>query len=211
MKKRYIVSFVSAAAILTGCGGTTEEKASAIFEKTAEAEESFVKQQSSLAKLEKTEQEIYQEMMTANKEDKEKWRKLGKEADENLKERAEKLSAEQEAMKKAAEEFSKMHALSEQMEDKKAKKQLSDLIKTMEARYKEHQTIDKLYKELLQLNKELYGLLEKEETTLAQVEEQLAKINERNEKLTMAVKRFNELTNTFNKQKALFDKSMKKE
>lgn len=211
MGKKYIVSFVSAAALLTGCSGTAQEQAAAIFEKTAEAEASFVDQQQPLKKLEEKEQEIYQEIMNKGQKDEKQWKVLKEKAEKNLKEREEKLSAEREAMEKAADEFAEMKELKSDIQDEKAKEKLDELVKTANQRYKEHEKVSKLYEEVLQLNKELYGMLENKETKLAEAEEHIAKINEKNEKLQAANKRFNELTDTFNNQKDEFEKLTKAE
>ncbi|OCA87039.1 YkyA family protein [Pseudobacillus wudalianchiensis] len=206
MKKKSIVSFMTVSVLLTGCGGSPEEKAITIFEKTAKTEEESVKQQEPLKKLENKELKIYEEMMAPSKKDKKQWGILTKKAKKNLEERKEKVSAEQEAMKNAADEFSKIRELKKQVDNKRVRSQLNELIRTMEARYEEHQKIGKLYYKILAENKKLYTILGKEKTNLGKVEERITNINQDSEKLKTANKRFNQLTQTVNKQKKLLEK-----
>ncbi|MEK4030347.1 MULTISPECIES: YkyA family protein [Bacillaceae] len=208
MKKQRMISYGLAIILLTGCGGSTEKQISAVLKKTAEAEEEFVKQQQPLKELEKKEMSIYKKMMTSSGKEKKRWSALQEKAEKNLNDRKEKVFAEQEAMKKAADEFSKLDELKKRLEDKQVRGELDGLIKTMNERYKAHQDVAKRYNEVLRLDKKLYYILGKETTTLSDVEEQLDKINKENDKLKMSNERFNKLTRTFNKQKTALEKSI---
>ncbi|MBM7647284.1 DNA-binding HxlR family transcriptional regulator [Bacillus ectoiniformans] len=201
MKKIVRVTLGFGIFLLAGCGGTPEEKAKEIIEKTRSAEEQRVHTQISMSKLESKEKGIFEELMRIDADSTDQLKEAAKKGRENVTERQEKMKDEQQAMDQAAKEFAELKEVVPDIEDSALKKRLNQMQKHMAERNKAHKEITQLYAETTEINLALYDALQQKDTKFKQVKSYIAKLNEKNKDLQAAHKTFNKLTKEFNEQK----------
>ncbi|WP_347550563.1 YkyA family protein [Pseudalkalibacillus hwajinpoensis] len=194
---------------LAGCqfGGSTEEKMYDHLEEAVALEDQFREQQEPLAKAEKKEQELYNEIVALSMDEFNKIESLSKEAEEYTDKRLEYLKKEKESIDKAYEEFEEVKDLAEDLESDAAKEAANTLIDKMDKRYKAYQQLSKEYKAAVEQDKKLYSSLQDKELTLEQLQEQIKGVNEQYSKVAEQKDAFNTYTTEFNEAKRAFYKA----
>lgn len=204
-----IISLFFCFLILVGCqfGESTEEKMYNHLEEAVALEDQFREQQAPLAKAEKKEQELYDEIVALSMDEFDKIKSLSTEAEALTKKRLEYLNNEKESIDKAYEEFENTKDLREDLEDENVQESAQTLIDKMDKRYKAYQSLYKEYKSAIELDKKLYTMLQDKELTLEQLQEQIKKVNEQYTKVSKQKEEFNHYTTEFNEAKKAFYKA----
>ncbi|MGB7999390.1 MAG: YkyA family protein [Anaerobacillus sp.] len=194
---------------LAGCqiGGSTDEKMYDHLEEAVSLEKQFREQQEPLAKAEKKEQAIYEEIVALSMDDFDKIEKLSKQAEEYTDKRLEYLKKEKESIDEAYKEFEEVKDLSSDLENKDAKKDAKKLIDKMDNRYDAYQKLNKEYKAAVEQDKKLYSSLQDKELTLEQLQDQIKVVNDQYGKVAEQKDTFNKYTAEFNDAKKAFYKS----
>ncbi|PFG12802.1 YkyA family protein [Bacillus sp. es.036] len=194
---------------LAGCqfGGSPAEKMYDHLEEAVALEDQFREQQEPLAKAEKKEQDIYNEIVALSMEEFDKIEKLSKEAEENADQRLEYLKKEKESIDEAYEEFEEVKDLTEDLETDAAKKDAKSLIEIMDKRYEAYGKLHKEYKTAVEQDQKLYSSLQDKELTLEQLQEQIKVVNEKYGKVAKHKESFNKFTSEFNEAKKAFYES----
>ncbi|WP_223700394.1 YkyA family protein [Sutcliffiella deserti] len=208
--KKSIVSFAFASTLLlTGCinGESPEKEIFETLEDVVSLEESFEAQQEPLLKLEKEEQEIYEEIMSLGMKEFEQIVKLSEEGLALIEQRQEAMEIEKESIESSREKFEEVKTSIELLEDEELKTEAQSLYQLMEKRYEAYMILFNQYKESIELDKELYTLFQKEDLTLEQLQLQISKINEMYDKIKESNQTFNEYTEQYNEAKFTFYKN----
>ncbi len=194
---------------LAGCqfGGSTEEKMYDHLEEAVALEDQFREQQEPLAKAEKKEHEIYDDIVALSMDEFDEVEKLSKEAEENTDKRLEYLKKEKESIDEAYKEFEEIKDLTEDLEGDAAKKDAKILIETMDKRYEAYEKLNKEYEEAVKQDKKLYSSLQDKELTLDQLQEQIKIVNDQYSKVSEHKEEFNKYTTEFNEAKKAFYQS----
>ncbi|WP_226658490.1 YkyA family protein [Pseudalkalibacillus hwajinpoensis] len=194
---------------LVGCqfGGSPEEKMYDHLEEAVALEDQFREQQDPLAKAEKKEQDIYNEIVALSMEEFDKIEKLSKEAEDNSDQRLEYLKKEKESIDEAYEEFEEVKDLTEDLETDAAKKDAKNLIDIMDKRYEAYGKLHKEYKAAVEQDKKLYSSLQDKELTLEQLQDQIKSVNDKYGKVAEHKEDFNKYTSDFNEAKKAFYES----
>ncbi len=194
---------------LAGCqfGGSTEDKMYDHLEEAVALEDQFREQQEPLAKAEKKEQEIYDDIVALSMDEFDEVEKLSKEAEENTDKRLEYLKKEKESIDEAYKEFEEIKDLTEDLEGDAAKKDAKILIETMDKRYEAYEKLNKEYEEAVKQDKKLYSSLQDKELTLDQLQEQIKIVNDQYSKVSEHKEEFNKYTTEFNEAKKAFYQS----
>ncbi len=177
------------------------------LEEAVSLEKQFREQQEPLAKAEKKEQDIYEEIVALSMDDFDKIEKLSKQAEEYTDKRLEYLKKEKESIDEAYKEFEEVKDLSSDLENKDAKKDAKKLIDTMDKRYDAYQKLNKEYKAAVEQDKKLYSSLQDKELTLEQLQDQIKVVNDQYGKVAEQKDAFNKYTSEFNDAKKSFYKS----
>ncbi|MCA0987902.1 YkyA family protein [Guptibacillus algicola] len=204
-----IISLFFCFLILVGCqfGESTEEKMYNHLEEAVALEDQFREQQAPLAKAEKKEQELYDEIVALSMDEFDKIKSLSTEAEALTKKRLEYLNNEKESIDKAYEEFENTKDLRGDLEDENVQESAEALIDKMDKRYDAYQSLYKEYKAAIELDKKLYTMLQDKELTLEQLQEQIKKVNEQYTKVSKQKEEFNKYTTEFNEAKKAFYKA----
>lgn len=191
---------------LAGCqfGGSPSEKMYDHLEEAVALEDQFREQQKPLAKAEKKEQDIYNEIVALSMEEFDQIEKLSKEAEENTDQRLEYLKKEKASIDEAYEEFEEVKDLTGDLEADAAKKDAESLIEIMDKRYEAYGKLHKEYKAAVEQDKKLYSSLQDKELTLEQLQEQITVVNEKYSKVAEHKENFNQYTSEFNEAKKAF-------
>lgn len=195
--------------ILVGCqfGESTEEKMYNHLEEAVALEDQFREQQEPLAKAEKKEQKLYDEIVALSMDEFDKIKSLSTEAEALAEKRMGYLKKEKESIDAAYEEFENIKDLSEELEGEEVQKSAKTLIEKMDNRYSAYQNLYKEYKTAIELDKKLYSMLQEKELTLEQLQEQIKKVNEQYSKVSKQKEEFNKYTTEFNDSKKAFYKA----
>ncbi|WP_270182053.1 YkyA family protein [Alkalihalobacillus sp. CinArs1] len=208
MNRVGIISLFFCFLILVGCqfGESTEEKMYNHLEEAVALEDQFREQQEPLAKAEKKEQGLYDEIVALSMDEFDKIKSLSEEAEALTEKRLEYLNNEKESIDKAYEEFENTKELSEDLEGE-VQKSANTLIEKMDKRYEAYQTLYKEYKAAIELDKKLYSMLQDKELTLEQLQEQIKSVNDQYTKVSEQKEKFNTYTTEFNEAKKAFYKA----
>ncbi len=191
---------------MTGCRNsqTPTEKMYRELEKVVTIEKNFEKQQDPLVRLEKQEQELYNQIISLGMKNPEEIRNLADKALDSVAQRKEHIEKEEKSMEASENEFKKIEKIIDQLKNKKEKKAAQNLYQMMMKRYDVHDELYQTYLEGIKYDSELYELLKKEDVPLNVLEAQINKINETYEKVMYANKKFNEYTSKYNEMKLSF-------
>ncbi|HEX6595257.1 MAG TPA: YkyA family protein [Bacillota bacterium] len=193
--------------VFTACGRSTEEKIYNHLEEAVLLEGEFKEQQKPISKLEKKEQEIYEEIISLDTDEFADIENLSEQAMQIIDERREKLELEKESIENSQKEFLKIEDLIGQIEDQTSKSIANELFETMSSRYEEYTTLNDLYKQTLELEEDLYKMLKDEEAEQEDVEKKIKEINEGIEDIIEANENFNTYTSKYNTlKKKLYSK-----
>lgn len=208
MKKTGIALSFSALFLLTACSGSgIRGDLDQVLNDTFDAEEEYRAVQDDLEKREKTEQQLFEEIMALTQEEQDQVAKQAQAALDSADERLEFLKAEKESMQSAEENFTDIDEVIKAAEEEAVKTDLEALKAKMQERFTAHSEFTEAYEKLIERQKELYEMLKTKETKLQLLQEKAAEVNEQNEQVQLAVTAFNELTKQVNELK---DATMKK-
>ncbi|AQU79950.1 YkyA family protein [Planococcus faecalis] len=208
MKKTAVVLSFFAIFLLTACSGSgIRGDLDQVLNDTFDAEEEYRAVQDDLEKREKTEQQLFEEIMALTQEEQDQVAKQAQTALDSADERLEFLKTEKESMQSAEENFTGIDKVIKAAEEVAVKADVEALKTKMKERFTAHSEFTKAYEKLIERQKELYEMLKKEETTLQLLQEKAAEVNEQNEQVQLAVTAFNEITKQVNELK---DATMKK-
>ncbi|GAB6431288.1 YkyA family protein [Bacillus luti] len=193
--------------LLTGCtNDKPEEELYQVFEKSAEQEKSLYKDMKKLKSLEKTEHELYKQVITDGTDNHEAASPKIAEALKNVEERLEIVKNEEKALEKAHEEMSKAQKKIKKIENADLKKKAI----SVEVAFKDRRNVfdkwAKGYKEIANQEKTLYSKLNTKEMKLKEITEQIKANNQLYAKLKVDSNEFNNLTNNYNENKIDFYK-----
>lgn len=188
--------------LMAGCSGSgTREELDQVLNDTFDAEEEYRDVQDDLEEREKTEQQLFEEIMALTQEQQEEVAKQAQEAIDSADERLEFLQTEKKSMQAAEENFADIDKVIEETEEAAVKTDLGALKAKMQERFAAHDEFTQAYEGLISLQKELYEMLKDEENNLQMLQEKAAEVNEQNEQVQNAVTAFNDLTQQVNELK----------
>ncbi|MCM3029126.1 MULTISPECIES: YkyA family protein [unclassified Niallia] len=195
---------------LSACKGfeSSGEKMHGKLEKVVELEKEFEDQQDPLVKLEKSEQEIYANIISLGLEKMDEIKSLSDEALASVAKREEYMNKEEESIQKSKEAFKKVKPIIEDMDEdeKDLKAKAEELYNVMIDRYEVHDQLYANYTTGLKYDKELYEMFKDKDVKIDALEEQINKINEVYQKVLANNEEFNKLTKQYNEQKLDFYK-----
>lgn len=190
--------------LLVGCGKTPEEKIQTTLEKVRNEEQGYEEQQQSIAKLEKEERELFEEIIEKNSAELDDIEEIAKKAIKNIDERSKKIGLEKDSIEQSKEEFKKVNKQTKKLEDQDLEKQAKDLMKQMDKRYEVYNELYKIYENMLEKEKEFYQEIKKEEVEKEELEEILIKLNKTYESVIEKNTEFNNITEKYNETKKTF-------
>lgn len=191
---------------LSGCmsKSSTVEDIHALLESVVELEQEFEQQQDPLVDLEKQEKEIYSQIIDLGMKEFDKIVSLSNEALAIVEKRKEHMQAEEQSIQASKQEFKKLPALIEELDDEELKNKANKLNETMMERYKTHDTLYNHYTKGLDSDKELYQMFQKEDLSMEQLEAQIKKINDTYKVVLESNQSFNDYTKKYNDIKLEF-------
>ena len=206
LKHFYLLVVFISVAILAGCinGKSPEEKIQTILEKSAAEESDFVEQQKPLNELEKSEKDIYDEIIKLGMKEYDQIVELSDEALDNIEDREQLIEKEHNSMQDSQKQFEKVKGQIKKIEDGEAKDQALKLEDTMQARYTAYEDLYNKYIKSIKQDRSLYELFKKEEVKMNELESQINLINDSYTEVINANENFNQLTKKFNEQKENF-------
>lgn len=202
MKRARLAVGFSVLLLLSACSGTgIEEELDQVLNDTFDAEEEYRAVQEDLEEREKTEQELFEEIMALTQEQQDQVSEQAEEAIASADERLEFLQTEKESMQAAEENFAAIEEVIEAAEEESVKTDLEALKAKMQERFAAHAEFATAYEELIVQQKELYDMLKNEESNLQMLQEKAAAVNDQNDQVQLAVTAFNDLTQQVNEVK----------
>lgn len=202
MKKVKIMVMISSLLLLAACSGSgIREDLDQVLNDTFDAEEGYRSVQGDLEEREKTEQQLFEEIMALTQEQQDEVAEQAQEALDSADERLGFLQTEKESMQLAEENFAEIDSVIESAEEESVVADLEALQVQMQERFASHDEFAEAYEELIVHQKELYEMLMDDESTLQMLQEKATEVNEQNEQVQMAVTEFNELTQQVNNLK----------
>lgn len=190
---------ISAALILTGCsvGESVEKQLSDVLSGMYTAEQEYRDVQAEVSKLEKSEQELFTNVMKLTQGDKEELEVKVSELNALLDERVSYIDEEEASMKKANKFAESLDEIIIEADDDNYSK-ISELKKAVSERYELHSTFIAEYKKLVDFQKNLYAMLIDEATELPKLKDKVEEVNAQNQAVQLAINAFNESTGIVN-------------
>ncbi|WP_078554970.1 YkyA family protein [Bacillus alkalicellulosilyticus] len=188
---------------ITACGTNPAETMFQHMEEAVALEKEYENQQQPLVEAEKKEHEIYEQIIMLGMEEFDDIYALSEQAIAIVEERRELMNAEKQSIDAGFEEFIKIEAEIENLnEDIKG---LALEMKTaMEERYQSYQSLFEEYNKALDLDKVLYEMLQSEDATIDELQNQIDQINLSYETVIELKDIFNEQTVEYNQLKRDF-------
>jgi DNA repair exonuclease SbcCD ATPase subunit len=199
------ILLIGSAVGLTACNNASpEEQVYNHLEETVSLESGYVDQQEPLTKLEKQEQDLYNEILQLGEDELDQIKSKAKEAIDVIGQRRDALEKEQESLEKAQAEFEEIESVIPDLENEEAKQKAESLYDTMEARYNAYDKLHSAYTTALDQDEKLYELFQKEDISQDELTAQIEEINASYENIKTANDGFNKQTEAFNEQKQQF-------
>ncbi|AOC90876.1 YkyA family protein [Bacillus sp. L381] len=189
----------AASMLLAGCGGKDPvEMLHDSMEKAVQAEKPFQKEQKTLEKLEKKEDELYNEVIQLNMNDYAKIVSLSDEALKNTEQRKQHLKTEKDSIDNSEKEFEAVTQTAGSIKDQSIKKKAKAAAAHMEKRYDLYGALYKDYMKAIQYDKELYSIIKKKDLTAEDLDKQISKVNDSYKKVLKQAGAFNKQTKEYN-------------
>lgn len=208
MKKIVLSTFLTTSLLLSACslGVSTEEQLSETLSNVFEEEQGYRDAQQQLNELEKTEQEMFNSVMSLTQKQKEEVALKTEELKASLAERLALLNEENESIKNARASLASFDQIVEETKKEEMKTSLNELRALLDERYQAHEVVSAEYQKLTDLQTQLYDMLITEDTQQVDLQEQVSKVNEQNEIVQSVINSFNEKTKIVNEKKTtVFD------
>ncbi|WP_245835724.1 YkyA family protein [Virgibacillus ndiopensis] len=199
-----IMAFLSIVLLSACTGASTKDEIYDHLEKAVTLEDAFEKQQDSIVKLEKEEQQLYSQIIDLGMEEFDKIKELSKQAIESIEKRTDKINLEKDSIDASKDEFTEIKDLIADLEDKTVKKKANEMYDVMMKRYDAYDNLNKSYIDSLKLEKELYTMLQDKDMKQEKLTEHISKINESYQKVLNANEKFNAYTTDYNALKKEF-------
>ncbi|MDU0813017.1 YkyA family protein [Bacillus siamensis] len=194
-----IGALAAASMLLAGCGGKDPvETIHDSMEKAVQAEKPFQKEQKTLEKLEKKEDELYNEVIQLNMNDYEKIVSLSDEALKNAEQRKQHLKTEKDSIDSSKKEFETVTQTAGSIKDRSIKKKAEAAASHMEKRYDLYGGLYKDYMKAIQYDKELYSAIKKKDLTAEDLDKKISKVNDSYKKVLKQGGAFNKQTKEYN-------------
>ncbi|MDF2855611.1 MAG: Cell-wall binding lipoprotein YkyA [Neobacillus sp.] len=205
---RSIIFTITCVLLLSGCMNqeTPIEKMYQVLEEVVSAESVFEEQQDPLVTLEKSEKDIYNQIMAIGMKNHNEVVRLSNEALTMVGKREEHLQKEKESLRLAKKKFEQVADIKERIDDGNSKKLADELYKIMMQRYDAHDQLADEYSKALINDKELYTILKNKDLSFELLEEKITDLNQRYMKVSEANDEFNKLTKQYNDKKLSFYK-----
>ncbi len=194
---------------LFGCnkGPTPQEEIYTVLEEVVVIEDAFKEQQNPLVELEKSEKELYDEIISLSMKEYDRIVTLSEQALGIVEERDSRIDHEYESLQNSKNEFQKVHELIEKLEEDTLKQEALSLVELMNNRYDSYEELYKSYKVAVSYDKELYKLFQQEDLSIEPLQEQINLINESYDQVIAANEKFNDYTENYNLAKITFYKN----
>jgi hypothetical protein len=203
-----ILFIITCVLLLSGCMNkeTPVERMYRVLEEVVSVEGVFEEQQDPLVTLEKSEKDIYNQIMAIGMKNHNEVVRLSDEAITMVGKREEHLQKEKESLHLAKNKFEQVADIKGKIDDEKSKKLADDLYKIMMQRYDAYDQLADEYSKALINDKELYTILKNKDLSFELLEEKITHLNQRYMKVSEANDEFNKLTKQYNEKKLSFYK-----
>lgn len=209
MKNRNILLYISIIILIllgacSGEGSTTEDEIYDHLEEAVNLEKDFKEKQTTITELEEHEQDIYGKILELDMDEFDEIKALSTEAISVLDELGETIDIEEESLAASKEEYEKIEALIDNLEEEMVKEKAEELYETMQKRFASYDNLNEAYMGSLETGKELYSLVQDEDATQEKISEKTTTINDYYETVIEENETFNSYTDTFNNLKKEF-------
>ncbi|MED1092505.1 YkyA family protein [Bacillus paramycoides] len=196
--------------LLGGClGAKPEEEIYVAFEDATNQEKTLFDNVKMLEQLERSSQELYNQIIQEGKEHNELVIQEIEQAILGINEREKLLEHEKAVLEKAQKEVTSVHSYINKIEDKKLQTQAQHVEDSYKKRYEAFQKMNENYTKSLEIEKELYGKLKDKDTKLKEIGEMVKAVNALYEEIQKEKEKFNQYTKSYNEGKLAFYKEAK--
>ncbi|MGG0731014.1 YkyA family protein [Bacillus paramycoides] len=196
--------------LLGGClGAKPEEEIYVAFEDATNQEKTLFDNVKMLEQLERSSQELYNQIIQEGKEHNELVIQEIEQAILGVNEREKLLEHEKAVLEKAQKEVTSVHSYINKIEDKKLQTQAQHVEDSYKKRYEAFQKMNENYTKSLEIEKELYGKLKDKDTKLKEIGEMVKAVNALYEEIQKEKEKFNQYTKIYNEGKLAFYKEAK--
>ncbi|MED1116681.1 YkyA family protein [Bacillus paramycoides] len=196
--------------LLGGClGAKPEEEIYVAFEDATNQEKTLFDNVKMLEQLERSSQELYNQIIQEGKEHNELVIQEIEQAILGINEREKLLEHEKAVLEKAQKEVTSVHSYINKIEDKKLQTQAQHVEDSYKKRYEAFQKMNENYTKSLEIEKELYGKLKDKDTKLKEIGKMVKAVNALYEEIQKEKEKFNQYTKSYNEGKLAFYKEAK--
>ncbi|MDM5297762.1 YkyA family protein [Bacillus pumilus] len=194
--------------VLTGCGGQSPlNDMQDAMTKMSEKEATFEKEQDTLQKYEKKEQQLYTKMMQTTKDHTKTVSRLSDQALASAHKRKEHLKTEKASMDQSKLELQALKKSAERIQDQALKEKADQTVASIEKRYATYDQLYIEYEKALKHDKQLYQSLKKKDLGYRELKSKLKSVNRTYSKVRKESKKFNRYTEQLNEHKAALFKA----
>ncbi|MEI4789919.1 YkyA family protein [Bacillus sp. FJAT-53060] len=198
--------------VLAGCGGQSPLKdMQDAMTKMSEKEALFEKEQDTLQRYEKKEQQLYSKMVQTTKDHTKTVSSYSDQALASATKREEHLKTEKDSMDQSKKEFQSVKESAGRIKDAALKDQADQTVKLIEKRYASYDQLYREYQKALKLDQLLYQSLKKKDKGYEDLKSKLKTVNRSYSKVRKESKKFNQYTDQLNEHKKALYKAADKE
>lgn len=205
LRRYFILSFIIVITLI-GCNKEqpVTERMYDHLEQAVTLESDYSQYQKEISELESQEQEIYEQITELTNDQFDEIQSLASDALETIKQRQEKLELEKEGIQASKDEFLKITALLEEIEEEDVKASAQEMYDQMIDRYDIYDDLYESYTNALKLEQQLYEMLQSEDTTHEETTLHIEEVNSSYEQVLTLNEAFNEAITKYNELKKDF-------
>ncbi|WP_413379957.1 YkyA family protein [Alkalihalobacillus sp. 1P02AB] len=205
VKKRWYVTLsLLMMLVLVACGKNVAEDVFVHLEQAVELESTFKQQQEILKAAENNEQQLYEEVIDLGMDEFELILSLTEEALASIETRENAVALEKESIEQSYEEFQKVEAFENEINEGEGFEHYQTLREKMKARYESYQDLHTAYVKSINLDRELFELLQREDFELVELQEKIEEVNESYSNINETRDVFNQFTVEYNESKQAY-------